>query len=176
MAKGFGLVSKNARDKAAEQAAKTLNSVDTPTNDNSTTQPTEPAPITSASHIPASISETDTAATKSATPESTAAITPAIESSGSESSASVSTNSEPSLPEPIVSESPSKPVTAITKREGKNKKGTEVTNAALNAARVTPRTHKLLNMITSIEDKTQSEVLDELITLHPLYKKLKDLV
>jgi hypothetical protein len=34
----------------------------------------------------------------------------------------------------------------------------------------------LLNMISSLENKTQSAVIDELIVLHPLYKKLKDLV
>ncbi|MFD2937737.1 RodZ family helix-turn-helix domain-containing protein [Spirosoma flavum] len=178
--KGFGLVSRNAREKAAEQATKTLNSVDTANDDNAST-PTPPMEQgTSAPDPAAPITETETPAialspsVESTTPEPVPSIAVGIESTNDES-----THSEPATPEPTLSETTvpePAPKPASTKREGKNKKTSDTPAAPLNAARVSPRAHKLLNMISSLENKTQSEVIDELIVLHPLYKKLKDLV
>ena len=178
--KGFGLVSRNAREKAAEQATKTLNSIDTENDDNASA-PTPPMEQSTSAPDPAApITETKTPvialapSVESTTPEPASSITAAIESTNVES-----TPSEPATPESTISETTSSepvPKPASTKREGKNKKTSDTPAAPLNAARVSPRAHKLLNMISSLENKTQSAVIDELIVLHPLYKKLKDLV
>ena len=173
--KGFGLVSRNAREKAAEQATKTLNSIDTENDDNASA-PTPPMEQSTSAPDPAApITETKTPvialapSVESTTPEPAPSITAGIESTNVES-----TPSEPTISETNSSEPASKP--ASTKREGKNKKTSDAPATPLNAARVSPRAHKLLNMISSLENKTQSAVIDELIVLHPLYKKLKDLV
>lgn len=159
--KGFGLVSRNAREKAAEQAIKTLNSIDTENDDNASAPNPPMEQSTSVPDPAAPISETDAPAT---------ALAPSVESTTPDPAPSVSATPEHTISETNVS----KP--ASTRREGKNKKTGDTTAAPLNAARVSPRAHKLLNMISSLENKTQSAVIDELIVLHPLYKKLKDLV
>ena len=165
--KGFGLVSKNARDKAAEQATKTLNSVNASDNDNTTSTP--PMEQSTSAPDPASPNSETVTPTVALAPEPAPSIVASVESAPS-----VVATSEPSISEPVVSEPATKPAT--TRKEGKNKKATDTVTAPLNAARVSPRAHKLLNMISSLENKTQSVIIDELIVLHPLYKKLKDLV
>ncbi|GAB2555623.1 hypothetical protein [Spirosoma aerophilum] len=178
--KGFGIVSKKAREKAAEQATKTLNNVDTADDDNAST-PTPPMEqSTSTPDTAAPITETDTPATalapsvESTTLEPAPSVTADIESTNDKSTPSEPATPEPTISETTSSEPASKP--ASTKREGKNKKTSDTPATPMNAARVSPRAHKLLNMISSLENKTQSAVIDELIVLHPLYKKLKDLV
>ncbi|RZK69552.1 MAG: hypothetical protein EOO85_22300 [Pedobacter sp.] len=170
--KGFGLVSRNAREKAAEQATKTLNSIDTENDDNASA-PTPPMEQSTSAHDPAA-PITLAPSVESTTPEPAPSIATDIESTNDESTPSVTATPEPTISETTSSEPAPKP--ASTKREGKNKKTSDTPAAPLNAARVSPRAHKLLNMISSLENKTQSAVIDELIVLHPLYKKLKDLV
>lgn len=184
--KGFGLVSKNAREKAAEQATKTLNSVDTPNDDNASTSssPMEQSISAPSGHDPAaSITKTDTpptalaSALESTTPEPTPFGATDVESTSIESTPSVASTAEPKISETASYEQA--PKSTPSRKEGKNRKASDTSTAPaapLNAARVSPRAHKLLNMISSLENKTQSAIIDELIVLHPLYKKLKDLV
>ena len=165
MAKSFGLISKSARSKAAEQGTKTLNNTDS-------SEPTSEIEVVPQQNEPTPESKVvDTQLEESE--KSVTAVPEAVTDVASPINALVSNLVET---EPVVAESAEKGGTIIKKGAKSKKKVETLAPTPLNAARVSARAHKLLNMISSLENKTQSAIIDELIVLHPLYPKLKALV
>jgi hypothetical protein len=171
MAKSFGLISKSARNKAAEQGTKTLNNTDS----TESSLEIEAVPIQNESAPEVKVPAAHVQASKES--GSNAPVVPPVQE------AVADVKSPTNMPvvnsvetEPAVTESADKGST-VNKRGAKSKKKMETpAPSPLNAARVSARAHKLLNMISSLENKTQSAIIDELIVLHPLYPKLKALV
>ncbi|MVM42026.1 hypothetical protein GO730_37480 [Spirosoma sp. HMF3257] len=166
MAKSFGLISKSARNKAAEQGTKTLNNTDgteSTSEVEAVLQQNEQVPVAQAEELvkPDAIEPASPPVLEAVNNGPLQIITPVADSIETE---------------PNTTESADKAGTTI-KKGGKSKKKVETpAPTPLNAARVSARAHKLLNMISSLENKTQSAIIDELIVLHPLYPKLKALV
>ncbi|GAB4019298.1 hypothetical protein GCM10028808_56570 [Spirosoma migulaei] len=166
MAKSFGLISKSARNKAAEQGTKTLNNTDgteSTSEVETVLQQNEQVPVAQAEEL------VKPDANEPASP-------PILEAVNNGPLQTITPVADSIETEPNTTESADKASTTI-KKGGKSKKKVEIpVTTPLNAARVSARAHKLLNMISSLENKTQSAIIDELIVLHPLYPKLKALV
>lgn len=157
--KGFGLIPREAREKASLEATKTLN-----TNIARAATPIDEVPSTGQGSTHAEIlnEESKNDPQVDQVERDSSSVNQPADKQPERAEASINANNQ-------ASKQPAKTA-------GRKKKHTDSSSAPLNAARVSSKTHKILNMIGSIEGKTQSEIIDELIILHPLYKKLKDLV
>lgn len=166
MAKSFGLISKSARNKAAEQGTKTLNNTDS----TESSSEIEAVPIQNESAPEVKVPAAHVQDSKES--GSNEPVVPPVQ----EAVADVKSPTNMPVVNSVETESADKGST-VNKRGAKSKKKMETpVPSPLNAARVSARAHKLLNMISSLENKTQSAIIDELIVLHPLYPKLKALV
>ncbi|GAB3277140.1 hypothetical protein GCM10027347_50970 [Larkinella harenae] len=97
---------------------------------------------------------------------------------------SLAANSPISSPQEVGSEPKSgtirrshhdKPVPESRNTQERKKKQSQQAGP-INAARISKDAHRLLNMINSITGQTHSQIIDELLVKHPLYKTLKPIL